>query len=82
MGTLPLGFYVAAIIGGRSHDRFLRTASLHPASVPCESIHGHMTDETPRLTMVHFWANDDAVKLARALGAALDKTKTKRAPVR
>lgn len=42
------------------------------------SIHSHWTDESPRLTMAHFWANDDAVKLAKALGAALDKTNSKR----
>ncbi|MEA2863919.1 MAG: hypothetical protein QOC84_1875 [Bradyrhizobium sp.] len=28
----------------------------------------------PRLFFLHFWANDDALKLARGLRAALDKT--------
>ena len=28
----------------------------------------------PRLFFLHFWANDDAVKLANGLRAALDKT--------
>ncbi|WP_292531896.1 DUF1259 domain-containing protein, partial [Methylocystis sp.] len=32
----------------------------------------HMLDDEPRLFFVHFWANDDAVKLARGLRAALD----------
>jgi len=27
---------------------------------------------------MHFWANDDAVKLAHGLGAALDKTNSKK----
>ena len=35
---------------------------------------GHMLTEEPRLFFMHFWANDDAVKLARGLRSALDKT--------
>ena len=37
------------------------------------ALHNHMLDEEPRLFFMHFWANDDAVKLARGLRAALDK---------
>jgi hypothetical protein len=33
-----------------------------------------MLDDQPRLIFMHFWANDDADKLARGLRAALDKT--------
>jgi hypothetical protein len=33
-----------------------------------------MLDEQPRMIFIHFWANDDAEKLARGLRAALDKT--------
>jgi hypothetical protein len=33
-----------------------------------------MLDEEPRLFFMHFWANDDAIKLAKGLRAALDKT--------
>jgi hypothetical protein len=32
-----------------------------------------MLDEQPRLFFVHFWANDDAVKLAEGLQAGLSK---------
>ena len=32
-----------------------------------------MLTEEPRLIFMHFWANDDAMKLARGLRAALDK---------
>ena len=32
-----------------------------------------MLDEQPRLFFCHFWANDDAIKLAQGLRAALDK---------
>jgi Domain of Unknown Function (DUF1259) len=35
-----------------------------------------MLDEQLRLFFPHFWANDDAVKLAKGLCAALDKTAT------
>ena len=36
-------------------------------------LHSHMLDEQPRLYFMHFWANDDAIKLAKGLRAALDK---------
>ena len=36
------------------------------------AIHNHMVDEQPRLFFLHFWANDDAKKLAQGLRAALD----------
>jgi hypothetical protein len=38
------------------------------------AIHSHMLMEEPRLFFMHFWANDDAVKLANGLRAAIDKT--------
>ena len=38
------------------------------------AIHSHMLTEQPRLIFLHFWANDDALKLAKGLRAALDKT--------
>jgi Domain of Unknown Function (DUF1259) len=38
------------------------------------ALHSHMLAEEPRLFFMHFWANDDAVKLARGLRAALDRT--------
>ena len=37
------------------------------------AIHSHMLEEQPRLFFVHFWANDDADKLASGLRSALDK---------
>jgi hypothetical protein len=33
-----------------------------------------MVTAEPRQGPAHFWANDDAIKLARGLRAALDKT--------
>lgn len=42
------------------------------------AVHSHMLDEQPRLFFLHFWANDDAVKLAKGLRAALDQMNTKK----
>jgi len=36
------------------------------------ALHNHMLNDEPRLFFVHFWANDDAVKLARGLRVGLD----------
>ncbi len=38
------------------------------------ALHSHMLMEEPRLFFMHFWANDDALKLAKGLRAALDLT--------
>ena len=48
--------------------------ALRANGIEVTAIHSHMLDEQPRLFFMHFWANDDAVKLARGLRAALDKT--------
>jgi uncharacterized protein DUF1259 len=41
------------------------------------ALHSHMLTEDPRLFFMHFWANDDALRLARGLRMALEKTKVK-----
>jgi len=38
------------------------------------AIHHHGLMDTPRLFYMHFWANDDPVKLAEGLKAALGQT--------
>jgi hypothetical protein len=38
------------------------------------ALHSHALDDLPRLFYMHFWANDDAVKLAKALRSAIDET--------
>jgi Domain of Unknown Function (DUF1259) len=38
------------------------------------AIHSHMIEEQPHLYFMHFWAIDDAAKLARGLRSALDRT--------
>jgi hypothetical protein len=48
--------------------------ALRDNGIEVTAIHSHMLTEQPRLIFMHFWANDDAIKLARGLRAALDKT--------
>ncbi len=48
--------------------------ALRTHGIEVTALHSHMLDEQPRLFFMHFWANDDALKLARGLRAALDKT--------
>ena len=47
---------------------------LRANGIEVTAIHSHMLTEQTRLIFLHFWANDDALKLARGLRAALDKT--------
>jgi hypothetical protein len=73
----PTGGGRAAITGdfvitGEEVNPLIRT--LRQNGIEVTAIHNHMIDEQPRLFFVHFWANDDAEKLARGLRAALDKT--------
>ncbi len=49
-------------------------AALRANGIQVTALHSHMLDEQPRLFFMHFWANDDAIKLAKGLRAALDKT--------
>jgi hypothetical protein len=46
--------------------------ALQSSGIDVMALHNHMLNDEPRLFFVHFWANDDAVKLARGLRAALD----------
>src|SRR6202521_5511046 len=48
--------------------------ALRQNGIAVNALHSHMLMEEPRLFFMHFWANDDAVKLARGLRAALDNT--------
>jgi hypothetical protein len=53
-------------------------AALRENGIQVTALHSHMLTEEPRLFFMHFWANDDAVKLAHGLRAALDKTNSKK----
>src|SRR5579862_136578 len=45
--------------------------ALRDSGIEITALHNHMLDDQPRLFFVHFWANDDAKKLALGLKAAL-----------
>ena len=52
--------------------------ALRANGIQVTALHSHMLNEEPRLFFMHFWANEDAVKLADGLRAALDKTNRKK----
>jgi hypothetical protein len=56
----------------REVNAVARTLVQHGIDVT--AVHNHGLMDTPRLFYMHFWANDDAVKLAQGLKAALDHT--------
>jgi hypothetical protein len=73
----PTGGGKAAITGdflvtGDEVNPLVRT--LRQNGIEVTAIHSHMLTEQPRMIFIHFWANDDAVKLAKGLRAALEKT--------
>jgi hypothetical protein len=77
IGFQPTGNGKAAITG----DFVLTADEVNPVitalrthGIDVTALHSHMLDEQPRLYFMHFWANDDAIKLAKGLRAALDKT--------
>jgi len=77
----PTGFDTAAITG----DFVLLASEVNPVikalqanGIEITALHSHMLDEQPRVFFMHFWANDDARKLATGLRAALDKVDVKK----
>ena len=73
----PTGGGKAAITGdfvlaGNEVNPVIRALSSNGIEVT--AVHSHMLDEQPRLFFLHFWANDDAAKLARGIRASLDQT--------
>ena len=76
IGFQPTGGGNAAITGD-----FVMIASevnpvikaLRAGGIEVTALHSHMLDEQPRLFFMHFWANDDAIKLAKTLRTALDE---------
>jgi hypothetical protein len=70
----PTGGGKAAITGdfvlvGKEVNPVLKALRGHGIEVT--AIHNHMLDDQPHLYFMHFWANDDAKKLAEGLKAAL-----------
>jgi hypothetical protein len=77
----PTGGGKAAITG----DFVLRGSEVNPVirvlkehGIDVTALHSHLIDEEPRIYFMHFWANDNAVTLAKGLRAALDQTKSKK----
>ncbi len=50
------------------------TRALRENGIQVTALHSHMLGEEPRLYFMHFWAEDDALRLARGLRVALDRT--------
>jgi hypothetical protein len=70
----PTGGGKAAITG----DFVLTAKEVNPViralrsnGIEVTALHSHMLTEQPRLFFMHFWANDDALKLAQGLRAAI-----------
>ncbi len=76
IGFQPTGNGKAAITG----DFVMVASEVNPViktlranGIEVTALHSHMLNEEPRLFFMHFWANDDAIKLAKGLRAALDE---------
>ncbi len=52
--------------------------ALRENGVAITALHSHMLTDSPHLFFMHYWANDDALKLAHGLRAALDKMNVKK----
>ena len=53
--------------------------ALRDNGIEVTALHSHMLTDSPHLFFMHFWANDDALKLAKGLRAALDRVNVKKA---
>ena len=77
----PTGGGKAAITG----DFVLLATEVNPVikalrdnGIEVTALHSHMLTDSPHLLFMHFWANDDALKLAKGLRAALDSVNIKK----
>jgi Domain of Unknown Function (DUF1259) len=81
----PTGQGKAAISGdfvllAKEVNPVIRALRTHGIEV--EAMHNHMLFDQPHLYFMHFWANNDAVKLAQGLRAALDETNSQKPQVK
>lgn len=81
----PLNFQLEGSRAAINGDFMLLPGEVNPVikalranGIEITSLHNHMLDDEPRLFFMHFWASDDALKLAKGLRAALDRTGAKR----
>jgi hypothetical protein len=73
----PTGGGKAAITGDfvmRASEVNNVIRALQQGGIEVSALHSHMLTEEPRLFFMHFWANDDAIKLAGSLHDALSRT--------
>jgi hypothetical protein len=52
--------------------------TLRQHGIDVTALHNHGLQDSPRLFYMHFWATDDAAKLAQGLRAALDQTNSQK----
>jgi len=76
----PTGGGKAAVTGdfvmrASEVNKVIRALQAH--GITPTALHSHMLNEEPRLFFMHFWANDDAVTLAKGFRAALNETASK-----
>lgn len=77
----PTGGGKAAITGdfvllGKEVNPVIK--ALRENGIAVTALHSHMLNDQPHLFFMHFWANDDALKLAKGLRSALDQTNSTR----
>ena len=80
-GLAALVVTVAAIAGdfsltGKEVGPVMKV--LQDNGVQTVALHSHALNDVPRLFYMHFWANDDALKLATTLRSAIDRTNSKK----
>jgi Domain of Unknown Function (DUF1259) len=78
----PTGGGKAAITGdfvliGSEVNSVIR--ALRDNGIAVTALHSHMLTDSPHLFFMHYWADDDALKLAHGLRAALDKMNVNKA---
>jgi hypothetical protein len=76
----PTGAGKAAITGdfvllGKEVNPVLK--AMRNNGIEVTALHSHMIDDSPHLFFMHFWANDDLLKLTRGLRSALDLANVK-----
>jgi hypothetical protein len=76
----PTGGGKAAVTGdfvmrASEVNKVIRALQAH--GIMPTALHSHMLNEEPRLFFMHFWANADAVTLAKGFRAALNETASK-----
>ena len=52
--------------------------ALRDNGIDVTALHSHMLTDSPHMFFMHFWANDDALKLAKGLRVALDRVSVKK----